>query len=71
VHVGYLCNAPQKSKHQGKNFMTKVDFWEDHVISTAKVLTQIKGFPTSNENDSCLVNPMNLKARNIEAYPRL
>lgn len=51
--------------------MTKVDFWEDHVISTAKVLTQIKGFPTSNENDSCLVNPMNLKARNIEAYPRL
>jgi len=54
MHVKYLCNAPQKSKHQGKNLMTKVDFLEDRFISTAKMLTQMKGFPTSNQNDSCL-----------------
>ena len=54
MHVGYLCNAPKDQNIRAKKNMTKVNFWEDHVISTAKVLTQMKGFPTSNENDSCL-----------------
>ena len=71
MHGGYLCNAPKNQNIRAKKNMTKVNFWEDHVISTAKVLTKNKGFPTSNENDSWLVNPMNLKARNIEAYPSL
>lgn len=60
-----------KTKNIKATIDSQVDFLEDRFISTAKVLTQIKGFPTSNENDSCLANPMDLKAQNFETYPRL